>query len=61
MFAIIVGIIFVGLFGFIFLGVLGWIIKILGYVFDFLFDGCCQSLGCLFWIVIIFLVLICLI
>jgi hypothetical protein len=57
----IIGIIVFGIFGFIFLGVLGWIIKIFGYVFDFLLDGCFQSLGCLIWIVIIFLVLICLI
>lgn len=52
----IIGIIFLGIFGFVFFGILGWIIKILGFVFEFLIDGCFQSMGCL--VVIVFIILI---
>jgi len=51
-----IGIIFLGIFGFVFFGILGWIIKILGYVFEFLLDGCFHSMGCL--VVIIFIILL---
>ena len=52
----IIGIIFLGVFGFIFLGILGWVLKIFGIIFDFLLDGCFQSMGCL--IIIIFIILL---
>ena len=52
----IIGIIFLGIFGFVFFGILGWIIKILGYVFEFLLNGCFQSMGCL--VIIVFIILI---
>lgn len=54
----IIGILVIGIFAFIFMGLLGWIIKIFGWVFEFLWDGCFQTLGCFFWIIIIFLFLI---
>ena len=30
---------------------LGWIIKGLEVVFSFLWDGCSNTLGCIFWVV----------
>jgi hypothetical protein len=39
-------------------GVLGWILEILGYVFEFLWQGFVKSLGCLFWVFIIFCALL---
>lgn len=53
--------IFLILFGilvFVILGIGGWILKIIGYVIEFLFDGCMNSIGCLVW-VIVFIVIIC--
>ena len=42
---------------FITFGIGGWIIKLLGYVFDFLLEGFFKSIGCLFWVFIIILIL----
>lgn len=52
-----IGIIVLIIVGFVVLGIGGWIIEILGYVFDFLFEGCLKSIGCLFWVFIIILIL----
>ena len=46
-----------GLLLFAVFGLLGWVLKGLGVVFDFLWDGCSTSMGCLFWAVIGFLLL----
>ena len=54
----VIGIIVLIVIGFIFFGILGWILKGLGYIFDFLLEGFFKSLGCLFWIAIIILILI---
>ena len=43
--------------GFVIFGIAGWFINIFGYIFEFLFDGCLNSLGCL----VIFGIFICLI
>ena len=43
---------------FVAFGLLGWVLKGLGVVFDFLWDGCSTSMGCLFWVVIGILVLV---
>jgi hypothetical protein len=32
---------------------LGWGLKILGWIFDFLSEGCSTSWGCLIWIIAI--------
>ena len=42
-------------------GLLGWVIKGLEVVFNFLLEGCSHTLGCLFWIFIVFCALIALI
>jgi hypothetical protein len=39
-------------------GLLGWLIKGLEAVFTFLSEGCSHTLGCLFWIIIGFCVLV---
>ena len=54
----IIGIIVLIVIGFIFFGLLGWCLKCLGYIFEFLLEGFFKSLGCLFWVVIIILILI---
>ena len=53
----VIGILLVILIVFIGGGLLGWVLKGLGVVFDFLWDGCSTSLGCLFWVVVGFLLL----
>ncbi|MBO7137471.1 MAG: hypothetical protein J6V92_03280 [Bacteroidaceae bacterium] len=53
----VIGILLVILMVFIGGGLLGWVLKGLGVVFDFLWDGCSTSLGCLFWVVVGFLLL----
>lgn len=40
------------------LGLLGWGLKALGWVFDFLKEGCFTSMGCIFWVLIILFLLI---
>ena len=51
----VIGILLVILIVFIGGGLLGWVLKGLGVVFDFLWDGCSTSMGCLFWVVVGFL------
>ena len=53
----VIGIIILGILGFCLFGLLGWVVKLLGYVFDFLLEGFFKSLGCLFWTVIIIIIL----
>ena len=53
-----IGIILLAILLFIILGICGWIFKALGYIFEFLFDGCLNSIGCLFWVFIIIVILI---
>ena len=53
----IIGVILFGILSFIFLGVFGKILQVFCFVFDSLLDGCFRSLGCLTWIIIIFLLL----
>jgi hypothetical protein len=45
----VVGIIVLVILAFVFLGLLGWGLKALGWVFEFLQEGCSTSFGCLFW------------
>ena len=54
----IIGFIFLAIIAFIILGICGWIFKALGYVFEFLLDGCMEGIGCLFWIFLIIIILI---
>lgn len=42
---------------FVFFGICGWLIKIFEYVFEFLWEGFTKSLGCLFWVIIIILII----
>lgn len=56
----IIGILFLGILGFIFLGICGWILKILGYVFGFLWEGISSVFGCLVWVILGILFLYCL-
>jgi len=53
-----IGIIILAIFAFICLGILGWIFKALGYVFEFLLDGCMEGIGCLVWVFIIIVILL---
>ena len=54
----IIGLIVLGVIAFVGLGLLGWVLKLLGYVLEFLWDGCSTTIGCLFWgiLIIIFLI-----
>ena len=54
----VIGIIILIIIAFVCLGLLGWILKAFGWVFDILKEGCSTSLGCLFWVFIILLILI---
>lgn len=54
----ILGIILLCVLAFIILGIGGWILKIVEYIFDFLFEGITNSLGCLFWILIIVILIL---
>lgn len=49
----IIGIIILLVVGFVFFGLFGWILKIFGYIFDFLWEGFEKSIGCLLWIILI--------
>lgn len=53
----VIGIIVLIIFAFVFLGLAGWVLKGLGVVFNFLWEGCSTSIGCLFWVVFAFFVL----
>lgn len=54
----IIGLIILGFILFVSCSILGWILKLLGYVFEFLWEGFVKSLGCLFWVFVIFCLLI---
>ena len=54
----IVGIVILGIIAFILLGIGGWILKLLGYILEFLFDGFLNSIGCLFWVIVIILIIV---
>jgi hypothetical protein len=43
---------------FVVFGLMGWGLKILGWVCDFLWEGCSTSIGCLFWVFIILFLII---
>lgn len=49
----IVGIIAIILLGLLIFSLLGWGLKVLGWIFDFLSEGCSTSWGCLIWIIAI--------
>ena len=53
-----VGIIILLIIAFIVLGLLGWGLKGIGVIFDFLWEGCTTSFGCLFWVVIVLLLIV---
>ena len=53
-----IGIIVLIIIGFLLLSAIGWVLKILGYIFEFLLKGFFKSIGCLFWIIIIIIILI---
>lgn len=53
-----VGIIVLLIIAFIVLGLLGWGLKVLELVFEFLWEGCANSIGCLFWTGFIILLLL---
>ena len=50
----IIAIIIIGLLAF---SLLGWGLKIVGWIFDFLGEGCSTSWGCLIWIIAIIIAL----
>jgi hypothetical protein len=54
----VIGIILLLIIAFIVLGLLGWGLKGIGVIFDFLWEGCTTSIGCLFWVVIILLFIV---
>ncbi len=54
----VIGIILLLIISFIVLGLLGWGLKGIGVIFDFLWEGCTTSFGCLFWVVIILLLIV---
>ena len=39
-------------------GILGWILQVVGFIFEKLFEGCQTSFGCLFVVVVIGLLLL---
>jgi hypothetical protein len=43
---------------YIVLGLLGWGLKGIGVIFDLLWEGCSTSIGCLFWAVIVLLLIV---
>ena len=46
----IIGIIAIVIIGLLVFSILGWGLNILGWIFDFLGEGCSTSWGCLIWI-----------
>ena len=54
----VIGIIILIIFCFVAFGLLGWGLNALGWVFEFLQEGCSTSFGCLFWVFIILFPLI---
>ncbi len=53
-----IGIILLLILAFVFLGLLGWGLKALGWVFEFLQEGCSTSFGCLFWVLVAIVLLL---
>ena len=43
---------------FVLLGILGWVLKALGVVLDFLWEGCTTNFGCLVWVFLVVLILV---
>ena len=39
-------------------GIIGWIFNIIGYILSFFFDGCMHIVGCLFWVIVVFIALV---
>lgn len=54
----VIGIIILLIIAFIVLGLLGWGLKAIGVIFDFLWEGCTTSIGCIFWVIIILLFIV---
>ena len=54
----VIGIIVLIIIAFVCFGLLGWVLKAFGWVFDFLQEGCSTSLGCLFWVFIVLILVI---
>lgn len=44
---------------FVFGGIFGWILKLLWYVVEFLFEGLTNIFSCLFWILVGIILLLC--
>ena len=42
----------------VFCGLLGWVIKLIGFIFGLLIDGLSNFAGCLFWVIIIIVLII---
>jgi len=53
-----IGLIVLIVVAFVVFGLLGWGLKGIGVIFDFLWEGCTTSFGCLFWVVIILLFIV---
>jgi len=51
-------ILFLGFILFAAFGIGGWIVHLFEFVIDFLTDGCMHGIGCIFWIIIIIVLLI---
>ena len=56
----ILGIVVLIIFLFIFGGLLGWVLKLLSYVIKFLWEGLTNIFSCLFWCVVIIIIICCL-
>lgn len=54
----VIGIIILLIVCFVAFGLLGWVLKILGWVADFLGEGCSTSWGCLIWVIAIVVCLV---
>lgn len=52
-----IGLIVIGLMVIVGGSLLGWVLKLLGFVFGFLWDGCSTILGSLFWLIVIIIAL----
>ena len=53
----VVGINLLLILAFVLLGLVGWVLKAFGWVFEFLKEGFFTSLGCLFWVFLIILLI----
>ena len=56
----ILGIVVLIIFLFIIGGLLGWVLKLLSYVVKFLWEGLTNIFSCLFWCVVIIIIIFCL-